>query len=300
MTPHARRLLSVTAAALLIAAPASAQVIGTFRWQTLPYCNVLSVTVQQVGGNYQLTGSDDQCGGAVAPVTGTAVPTATGVSLGFLVSVPTGGLSSITATISLTSVSGTWRDTDGLSGTLAFNPGATAGTPRPTPTSVAPITVERFATTVYAGTGSAATVARSDHTHDERYYQKTEVDARKPLVASAASTDPAGINIATGAVVATATITAPVAGTIVALGNSSIAKGTETLYSCSLSTSAAYDLEHAQFVTILSGPALAELSTQRTIAVAAGAHTVNMICVSNGGGTGAALRPRLSLIFIPG
>lgn len=33
--------------------------------------------------------------------------------------------------------------------------------------------------TVYGGTGTAATVARSDHAHDERYYTKAQLDGRR-------------------------------------------------------------------------------------------------------------------------
>ena len=43
---------------------ASAQALGTFRWQQLPYCNVITVRVVQAGATFQLDGVDDQCGAA--------------------------------------------------------------------------------------------------------------------------------------------------------------------------------------------------------------------------------------------
>ena len=55
---------SVLAVALLVALPplASAQTLGTFRWQMRPYCNLLTLTVTQVGGVYRVEGTDDECG----------------------------------------------------------------------------------------------------------------------------------------------------------------------------------------------------------------------------------------------
>jgi hypothetical protein len=73
----------VSACAVLSVARAEAQVVGTFSWQTAPYCNVVTMTVVQQGGLYQLAGSDNLCGAGTAVVTGSAIPTATGAALGF-------------------------------------------------------------------------------------------------------------------------------------------------------------------------------------------------------------------------
>jgi hypothetical protein len=45
--------------ALVTASSASAQVVGTFSWQTQPFCNRVTLTVVHVGGIYQLNGVDD-------------------------------------------------------------------------------------------------------------------------------------------------------------------------------------------------------------------------------------------------
>jgi hypothetical protein len=37
----------------------AAQVVGTFSWQTQPFCNRVTLTVVHVGGIYQLNGVDD-------------------------------------------------------------------------------------------------------------------------------------------------------------------------------------------------------------------------------------------------
>lgn len=157
---------------------AEAQIIGTFSWQTQPYCNRVTMTVVQQGGVYQLVGTDDQCGAGPAPVTGTAIPSGSGVAMGVTVSLGTGHAAHLSATIALANLSGTWADADGRTGPFAFS-GTTGGAPRPAPAAASAILVTQFSPTVYAGTGAAATVARSDHTHDDRYYTRTQVDSRR-------------------------------------------------------------------------------------------------------------------------
>ena len=114
---------------------ARAQVLGTFRWQLQPYCNVLTMTVTQVGGVYRVEGSDDLCGaGKSASAIGTAYSNPDG-SVGFGISVvpPLGPALQITASAALPALNGTWRDSEGNAGTFAFTPGAsTGGLARPT------------------------------------------------------------------------------------------------------------------------------------------------------------------------
>lgn len=115
----------------------SAQPLGTFRWRTEPYCNVITVTVTPVGGVYTLDGFDEQCGGNPRqPVRGVALPQANGsVTLGLSVVVLPGGAPvNIEAGISASGLSGTWRDSAGNSGPMTFNPTSTGGGPRPVPT----------------------------------------------------------------------------------------------------------------------------------------------------------------------
>lgn len=127
---------SAFAAALLFAATiASAQSLGTFRWQTQPYCNVLTLTVTQQGGLYKLDGFDDQCGAATkAPVSGTAVPNADGtLQFGLsIVTSPGGAAAHIAVPINVATLGGPWKDAAGNGGTFAFN-ARTGGNPRPLP-----------------------------------------------------------------------------------------------------------------------------------------------------------------------
>jgi hypothetical protein len=142
---------SSTAAALLLALfglppqGADAQTLGTFRWQLQPYCNVLTVVVTQVGAVYRVEGTDDQCGAATrAAVIGTAFQNPNG-SIGFglnVVAAPGGTAAPIDAAIALATLSGTWRDSGGQSGTFAFTPGAgSGGSPRPAPSVAVPAAI---------------------------------------------------------------------------------------------------------------------------------------------------------------
>ena len=128
-----RRLLRTAialVAAPLIASAAEAQPIGSFRWQLQPYCNVVTLSVTQNGSVFRLEGTDDQCGaGGSASVTGTAFQNPGG-GIGFglnIVSAPGGAPVHVDATVSLPSLSGTWRDSAGSSGNFVFTPGAGSG-----------------------------------------------------------------------------------------------------------------------------------------------------------------------------
>lgn len=169
-------LLALGFALLAGASAAQAQPIGSFTWQLQPYCNRVTLTVVQQGGLYLLAGTDNLCGAGTATVNGTAVPAGAGVALGFTIALPSGRAAHVSATLSLSTVSGTWTDGDGNSGPFAFGAN-TNGAPRPAPAGATAITVNQFDTTVYAGTGAAATVARSDHLHDDRYYTQAQSTA---------------------------------------------------------------------------------------------------------------------------
>lgn len=118
---------------------AAAQPLGTFRWRTEPFCNVLNLTVTRNGAAFTLDGFDEQCGGNPRlPVHGTAVPQPNGtITLGISVVTAPGSPVPVNleAVISLATVSGTWRDSAGSSGAFTFNPAGTSGGPRPGATS---------------------------------------------------------------------------------------------------------------------------------------------------------------------
>lgn len=113
---------------------AYAQVLGTFRWQFAPYCNVITVRVEQKGAVYEFSGTDDGCDGAApaSTVNGSAHINAGGSAGGSLTVVRPDGFVVINAiTLSPATLAGTWRDDWGNNGTLVFNPPSpVAGSPR--------------------------------------------------------------------------------------------------------------------------------------------------------------------------
>ena len=122
----------VTGVCVLAVRPAIAQPLGTFRWQLQPYCNVVTLAVTQLGGQYRFEGFDDLCGAAArAAVTGLAVPNPDGtLEFGWTI-VSAAGPQHVDVTFSIGPLGGPWRDSGGNGGTLVFNPGAVSGPPRP-------------------------------------------------------------------------------------------------------------------------------------------------------------------------
>lgn len=110
----------------------SAQVLGTFRWQLAPFCNVVSLRVEQKGALYELSGTDDRCGGPqAAAASGTAHVNPSGTaSIALTVIRPDGIPVASNASIDLITLSGTWSDEYGNSGAFTYNPPGVGGLPR--------------------------------------------------------------------------------------------------------------------------------------------------------------------------
>lgn len=149
--------------ALVVAVDAGAQSLGSFTWQQQPYCNLITVNVVQQGSVYQLDGYDDQCGATTrASVTGMAFPNPNGtIGIGLtIVTSATAAPVHLSASLSLPSVSGTWKDSTGQSGTYAFYAGgAVSGSARPAPVTAFPSGISLSNTTI---TNVAAPVNASD------------------------------------------------------------------------------------------------------------------------------------------
>ncbi len=117
---------------LLLPTLLTAQPIATLRWQTQPFCNVLTLAISLTGAGYRLEGTDDQCGAPTkASVIGMAFPNADGsIGVGLTIVSPGAAVLHLDAMILLTAgFNGTWHDTVGRSGTWLFTPGAGAGGP---------------------------------------------------------------------------------------------------------------------------------------------------------------------------
>jgi hypothetical protein len=152
------RLATVTILGLLLTpAQAGAQVFGTFSWQMLPYCNVVSLTLVNTPAGFTLEGTDNQCGAVnKAGAFGIASFNTSGnVIANFsIVTAPGGSPVHVSAIISPATGSGTWTDSAGNSGTFALS-GATPGLPaRPQPPgglAVASVTAREMAPDAVTG-----------------------------------------------------------------------------------------------------------------------------------------------------
>jgi hypothetical protein len=127
-------VLAAVAVATLLGSGAALAVedLGTFRWQLVPTCNVLTLRVVQAGAVFLVNGSDDGCAGNPSgAVTGTAFLNGDGtVGMGLLIIAPNGAISHTTARLNPATLAGSWTDDAGGSGTLVPNPtGPATGPP---------------------------------------------------------------------------------------------------------------------------------------------------------------------------
>lgn len=132
---YAQRTLAFIVGQLVLGCPelqAQGAVLGTFRWQLVPYCNVVTLRVELQGATYALSGTDDRCGASqAAAANGSAHLNPNGsVSLAFVVIRPDGIPIATHASISPATLSGTWSDEYENTGVFAFSPASTPGLPR--------------------------------------------------------------------------------------------------------------------------------------------------------------------------
>lgn len=120
---------------LLSVEPAAAQqFIGTFSWQTAPFCNVVTINVTQVGNSFALDGFDNLCGAERrAPVSGVATlnPNGTAELALDIVNNPDVQSTHLDVVLNVGTLAGTWVDSGLVSGTWVFNGGG-GGSRRPT------------------------------------------------------------------------------------------------------------------------------------------------------------------------
>ncbi len=315
--------LAVIAFAFSSFVPAVAQAqsanLGTFRWQLQPYCNVLTLSIVQDGSLYHLDGTDDQCGAqGKAGVVGLAFPNPDG-SIGFgmtTITTPGGIAVHIDATVSVATVSGTWRDSAGNSGALALTAGpGTGGARRPSPSDripagsatttelangavtaakIAPGSVDAAALAPLSVTGAAVAPGslRSAHLADA------------PRVTHASGGNIIGLNTSPK-VVRAVTIDAPGPGKVMlnATGSFQFGASGTTVESarCSLTTGTALDLTH--FAVVGDGGAVAlafgSWAINRIYDVGPGTLAVNVVCEAATDANVLVVAPSVSALFVP-
>jgi hypothetical protein len=278
-------LLPVLALALPIAA--SAQTLGSYRWQLQPYCNVVTLHVTQQGGQYTLDGTDDQCGaGPKAAVRGMAFQNPSG-SIGFGLTVVTvsGGLPvpvHVDAAIGMTTLSGAWKDSAGNFGTFVFTPGsAVAGSPRPVPSAgVAPnsITTVQIAPTAVTGEKVALNTLTVRHLADAPRADYTDGSGTVGLTATAQ-------------VIRTVSLAIPAAGTVIAnaSGYFALRSGGQDLAACSIAFGAnsvipGYEILADDFGVVASTAFVPMAQTRGfDFTGPVSSFTVNLICEERAG-----------------
>jgi hypothetical protein len=293
------RLSTAVLVLVLGATPAAAQSIGTFKWQLLPYCNVLTLTVIQMGGIYTLSGTDDQCGAQSgrASAAGTAFLNPGGtIGMGLaIVTTPGGRPVHVDATINLGSLSGTWRDSEGHTSSYIYTPLAgIAGPPRPTPTgAIAPgsiTSVEIAAGAVGAvhlapGAVTAAAIADGSIT-GEKIADGTITAVKigdRPRAGFVAGDQDLPITTS-GVVVRSLVLTAPAAGKVVvtASGTFGALSAFQEIVRCSLTTGQSVDATHVMTYSEISNAYNdVPFALTRGFDVTAGVFTVNLYCIQD-------------------
>jgi hypothetical protein len=287
-------------AALCFAATSTvayAQSLGTFRWQLQPFCNVITVNVTQQGAIYVLDGTDDRCGNGNQPgsAAGIAFLTPQGlVGFGITTVLPGGTAVHTEATFSLSSLNGTWRDSAGDSGAFAFNGALTGATPRPIASGgIRPSSI----TNIHIANNAVTTANIVDASI-------TSIDILDAPKAQFAGGGPPRPLTATAAVVRSITITAPAAGTLIVNASGFFAfPDTSTLDAarCSITTGIAVDSSHliAFGENTASGMSHVPFGATRGFSVAAGTHTINLVCEEAFGDT-AVGGSEVTAIFVGG
>jgi hypothetical protein len=295
MTPFRSGVLALCLA--LSSTSAFAQSLGTFRWQLQPFCNVITVNVTQQGAIYVLDGTDDRCGNGNQPgsAVGIAYLTPQGL-LGFgITTVLPGGTPVHTeATLSLSSLGGTWRDSAGNSGAFVINGALPGATPRPLPSGgIRPASI----TNVHMANNAVT----SANIVDASITSVDILDAPRAQFAGGDQLLPLTVN---AAVVRSINITAPTAGTLIVNASGHFFFPDQTTLDvarCSITTGTEIDFSHLIAFAENTTDAMIYIpfGATRGFSVAAGMHTINLVCEEAYGDT-AVGDSELTAIFVGG
>ena len=278
-----------------ISTSAYAQSLGTFRWQLQPFCNVMTLNVTQQGAIYVLNGTDDRCGNGNQPgsAVGVAYLTPQGlVGFGLTTVLPGGTPVHTEAILSLSSLSGTWRDSAGGSGAFVVNGALSGAPPRPIPSGgIRPSSI----TNIHLANNAVTTANIVDASI-------TSVDILDAPRAQFAGGGQPRVLTSTAAVVRSINITAPTAGSLIVSASGYFAfPDTSTLDAarCSITMGTAVDLSHLIVFgeNSASGMSHVPFGATRGFSVGAGAYTINLVCEEAFGDT-AVGGSEITAIFV--
>lgn len=298
------------AALLLGVAPASSQPLGTFSWQLLPYCNVLTLTVSQVGGLFTMNGTDDQCGppAAKASVSGLAFVNPSGsIGMGLTIVTPTAGApvpTHLDISILIQTLGGTWRDSAGNSGNFFFATSRVpGGSPRPVTASGLPpgsVTVTQLAPGAVGAAQLAPGAVTGAAIADGSITAAKIADRPRAAFASAASL----ALPAADTVVLTLTLQAPANGRVIASASGSFAfldNADTDEAACAITQATTVELAHRIVAGERVDPAAIQnvpIGVTRGFDVVAGPVTVNLVCIEYSGGV-LLENPAMTVQFFP-
>ena len=291
---------TVALAALCLAlssTSAYAQSRGTFRWQLQPFCNVITVDVTQHGDIYVLDGTDDRCGDSNQPgsAVGIAYLTPLGlVGFGITTVLPGGTPLHTEATLSLSSLGGTWRDSAGNSGAFVFNGALPGATPRPIPSGgIPPASI----TNIHIANNAVTTA----NIVDASITSVDILDAPRAQFKGGGQFFPL---TSTAAVVRSINITAPTAGTLIVNASGYFSFPDTSILDaarCSITTGTAVDLSHLIAFGENTANAMSNVpfGATRGFSVPKGTHTINLVCEEAFGDT-AIGGSQVTAIFVGG
>ena len=293
-----RRTVALAALCLALSSTSAyAQSLGTFRWQLQPFCNAITVTVTQQGAIYVLDGTDDRCGNGNQPgsAAGIAYLTPQGL-LGFGITtvLPGGAPVHTEATLNLSSLGGTWRDSAGNSGAFVFNGALPGAAPRPVPAGgIRPASI----TNVHIANNAVTTANIVDGSI-------TSVDILDAPRAQFAGGGQPILLTSTAAVVRSVNITAPTAGTVIVNATGYFAFPHTTILDaarCSITTGTTVDFSHLIVFGENRPDAMSHVpfGATRGFAVPAGTYAINLVCERAYGET-AIGGSELTAIFVGG
>ena len=297
-----RRIVSLLVLGLALPpSTAVAQSLGTFRWQLQPYCNVVTVHVVQQGNIYTLDGTDDRCGGGnqAGSAVGIAyLPPLGLVGFGLTTVLPGGAPVHTEATITIASLSGTWRDSAGNNGTFQFNPASPApGSPRPvSSTGLAPASITNVFIAPNAVTG--------DNIVNNSITSADLLDGPRSAFSSATTFTTLPASGGAPANLRSVTINAPAPGNVIvnASGFFEFGSGGFDDGRCEITTAATiyndFAIYGSEATAATNAMLYVPLGGTRGFSVAAGATTFNLLC-DRVVGTVGFWRPSLTAIYTP-